>query len=140
MNHVRPLLILAMCALALPATAESDPELDVIRTVVDEHYIRGLRTRDFSLITDLCVPEATLMTSNREGKLHVTTLETWSKRFDPENPPFTELNADIDRIDRTRDAAQVRIRFVIDGTREITDYLHLLKLDGHWRVVHIIDS
>jgi hypothetical protein len=132
---------LFLFVLAAPALAvEPDPELEAIRDLVDDHYVRGLRVRDFSLITDLCAPEAVLMSSDREGKLQVTTLETWSQRFDPANPPFETLDADIDRVDRTRDAAQVRIRFVVDGEREITDYLHLLRLEGRWRVVHIIDS
>jgi hypothetical protein len=37
-------------------------------------------------------------------------------------------------------AAQVKILFIVDGSRRVTDFLNLLKLKGRWRVVNIIDS
>jgi hypothetical protein len=79
------------------------------------------------------------MSAGRDGVLHLTSLEKWSKRFDPNNPPFKKLDYEITKIDREGTAAQVKIAFTIDSTRPVTDYLHMLKLSGTWRIVNIID-
>jgi hypothetical protein len=43
------------------------------------------------------------------------------------------------KIDREGSAAQVKILFVVDKKQKVTDFLHMLKLDGVWRIVNIID-
>ncbi len=79
------------------------------------------------------------MSAGRDGALHLTTLQEWSKRFDPANPPFNKLDYEMVKIDREGTAAQVRIAFTVDSSRQVTDFLHMLKLDGQWRIVNIID-
>ena len=118
---------------------ETPPEELAIRQAVESLYIKGLQVRDFELIRTICVPEAVLMSSGRDNKLNVTNLDKWSKRFDPENPPFESLDYSIVSVDVDGTAAQVEILFVIDGERRVTDYLNMLKLDGNWRIVNIID-
>ena len=117
---------------------ESNDEM-LIREAVTELYIKGLQIRDFKLIRDICIPETVLMSTGGDNKLHVTSLDTWSKRFDPDNPPFQSLDYSILRIDTVGSAAQVKILFIVDGDSKVTDFLHLLKLEGRWRVVNIID-
>ncbi len=111
----------------------------VIKKAIEEQYIMGLKIRDFDLIKSICIPEAKLMSTGRDGSFHLTTLEKWSKRFDPNNPPFNQLDAHITKIDREGTAAQIKILFIIDSKQKVIDYLHLLKLDGKWRIVNIID-
>ena len=111
----------------------------LVEQAVEELYIRGLRIRDFDLIRTVCLPEAVLMSVRSDGSLSVTTLDRWSQRFDPANPPFRQLQSSIVTIDREGTAAQVKILFVIDGERRVTDFLHLLKVDGRWRITGIID-
>jgi hypothetical protein len=79
------------------------------------------------------------MSVRSDGSLSVTTLDRWSQRFDPANPPFRQLQASIVKIDREGTAAQVKILFVVDGERRVTDFLHMLKVDGRWRIAGIID-
>jgi hypothetical protein len=110
-----------------------------IKQAVEDLYIKGLINRDFGLITTVCIPETLLLSADQEGKLHTTTLERWSKRFDPENPPFQKLDYCIVKIDRAGTAAQVKISFLVDSKRHVTDFLHMLKIDGKWRIVNIID-
>ncbi len=114
-------------------------EETLIKKAVEDLYIKGLQTRDFGLIETVCIPEAYLMSADRDGELHVTTLEKWSKRFDPSNPPFKKLDSEIVKIDREGTAAQVRIAFTMDSSRHVTDFLHMLKLGGKWKIVNIID-
>jgi len=54
-------------------------------------------------------------------------------------PTDPTLEYQISKVDFKGTAAQVRIDFVVDSLREVTDYLHLLKLEGQWRIVTIID-
>ncbi len=115
-----------------------DEEMQIKKTV-ENLYIKGLISRDFSLITTVCVPQTLLMSADQEGKLHITTLERWSKRFDPQNPPFQKLDYCIVKIDRAGSSAQVKISFLVDSKRHVTDFLHMLKLEGKWRIVQIID-
>lgn len=81
-----------------------------------------------------------MLSVNVRGKLNITTLTKWSKRFDPNHPPFSNLESCIVKIDRKGKAAQVKVMFVIDHTREIVDFLNMLKIDGKWKIVNIIDS
>jgi hypothetical protein len=134
--------LIVLCSNSRAARDEVLSDLDeeaVIERAVEEQYIRGLEIRDFELIRSICIPEARLMSNGRDGKLHLTTLDKWSKRFDPDNPPFESLESHIIKIDREGTAAQIKILFVVDSKRRVIDYLHMLKLDGKWRIVNIID-
>jgi hypothetical protein len=137
--------VLFLSNLSSPAlvvqNVESNPvdEEMQIKKAVEDLYIKGLASRDFSLIKKVCIPETLLMSSDLEGKLHITTLERWSKRFDPQNPPFQKLDSCIVKIDRAGSAAQVKISFLVDSKQHVIDFLHMLKLDGKWHIVHIID-
>ncbi|UCE42402.1 MAG: nuclear transport factor 2 family protein [Candidatus Aminicenantes bacterium] len=111
----------------------------LIKSAVEDLYIKGLESRNFDMITEICIPQTLLMSADKEGKLHVTTLERWSKRFDPENPPFKHLDSCIVKIDREGSAAQVKISFLVDSEQLVTDFLHMLKIEGKWRIVNIID-
>ncbi len=96
--------------------------------------------RDFDLIRAICLPEAVLMSVRSDGSLSVTTLDRWSQRFDPANPPFRQLQSSIVKIDREGTAAQVKILLLVDGERHVTDFLQMLKVDGRWRIAGIIDN
>lgn len=137
-------LVLVIVTLAVPVggqPGESDALNDelLIRESIVELYVKGLRVRDFELIRTICIPEAVLMGIGDDDKLHVTSLDKWESRFDPNNPPFQSLDYSILKIDAVGTAAQVKILFIVDGSRRVTDFLNLLKLEGRWRVVNIID-
>lgn len=114
-------------------------EENEIQKTVENLYIKGLQIRDFELIKSICIPEAKLMGRNHKGKLNVTSLEKWSKRFDPNNPPFKSLDYSIVKIDREGTSAQVKILFLVDSKKYITDFLHMLKIEEKWKIVNIID-
>jgi hypothetical protein len=133
---------LGFVALLMPMDARQASHANedtLIKRAVEDLYIKGLQTRDFGLIETVCIPETNLMSADRDGEFHLTTLQKWSKRFDPANPPFNELDYAIVKIDREGTAAQVKIAFTVDSSRQVTDFLHMLKLGGEWRIVNIID-
>jgi hypothetical protein len=123
----------------VPATAADQSEEARITQAVEGSYIEGLKTRNFELIRQVCIPDAKLMGSRDGKELRVTTLDRWSKRFDPENPPFQKLDHVISKIDVVGTVAQVRIDFTVDSTTSVTDFLHMVKVEGAWRIVNIID-
>lgn len=111
-----------------------------IREAVEDYYIKGLKIRDFSLIRSICIDEAKLYGVRNDESLNSTTLDQWSKRFDPGNPPFRSLESEILSIDFVGKAAQVKIRFVVDEKLEIHDFLNMLKIENTWRIINIIDN
>lgn len=114
-------------------------EKEQITAAVENYYVKGLQTRDFSLIRKICIEEAKLFSVLPDGSLNTTTLEKWSKRFDPNAPPFKTLDYEILMLDFEGTAAQVKIKFTLDNERVIHDYLNMLKIEGEWRIVNIID-
>lgn len=121
-------------------TAErSQFERDLIKDAVEQFYIKGLKERDFSLIRTICINESKLYGVRKDSSLNVTSLDQWSNKFDPQNPPFKSLDYKIKKIDFEGTAAQVKILFIINGNTEIHDFLNLLKIEGQWRIVNIID-
>ena len=130
--------LVGLVALLMPIAGLANEDVLIERAVV-ELYIKGLQTRDFGLIEKVCLPETHLMSAGSDGEFHLTTLQKWSKRFDPASPPFNKLDYEIVKIDREGTAAQVKIAFTLDSSRHVTDFLHMLKLDGEWRIVNIID-
>jgi hypothetical protein len=114
-------------------------EIKAVKEAVEQLYIKGLRIRDFSLIKAVCIPDARLMGVGPDGNLHVTTLQQWSKKFDPKKPPFKKLDAKIVKVDIAGTASQVRINFLIDGEKKVTDFLNMLKINGQWKITNIID-
>jgi hypothetical protein len=139
------IISLLIIVLALPIGSNtstldmSNDELLIYNSIV-ELYIKGLEIRDFELIRTICVPDAQLMSVDDADMFHVTSLDEWSKRFDPDRPPFRTLEHSILKIDVAGTAAQVKILFIVDGNRQVIDYLHMLKLEGKWRIANIIDS
>lgn len=111
-----------------------------IRDRVERFYIKGLKSRDFSLIRAVCTPETVLQSTTSAGELNRITLDRWELRFDPARPPFQNLEYEIVQIDRSGSAAGVKIKFLLDRQRTVHDYLHLLKLNGFWKIVNIIDN
>lgn len=137
---MKKILLLAIMLVGMPffhAMAQ-DAELRVRQ--VAESYIKGIDTRDFKFIRDVCHPTAKLMGADREGELRVTTLDDWSKNFVPGQKRFDSLKADIKYVNVVRTIAQVRIDFVVNGDRSITDFLHVAKIKGRWLILNIIDG
>lgn len=114
-------------------------ENEQITHAVENYYIKGLKTRDFSLIRTICIDETNLYSVLSDSSLHTTTLDKWSLRFDPGSPPFKTLDYEILKVDHVGTAAQVKIKFNLDNERIIHDYLNMLKIKGEWRIVNIID-
>ncbi len=118
---------------------DSVDEMQAISDAVEKYYIGGIISRDFSLIRSICIEETKMYGIRKDGSLSSTTLDKWSEKFDPENPPFNSLDYQIEKVDFTGTAAQVKIRFIINGSNVVYDYLNMLKINNHWKIINIID-
>jgi putative lumazine-binding protein len=118
---------------------EIQNEEDLIKEVIVQYYFKGLKERNFSLIRAICISETKLYGVRKDRSLNVTSLDQWSKNFNPDIPPFKTLDYKIKKIDIEGTAAQVKILFIIDNSEKIHDFLNLLKIENHWRIVNIID-
>lgn len=133
------LIIASFISLVQAQELNSVEDEIAVKTAVEDYYIKGLQTRDFNLIRNICIREEIMMGVRDNGEMNVTTLDKWSKRFDPENPPFNLLDYVISRIDVEGTAAQVKILFIVNGKTRVTDFLHMLKVKGEWKIVNVID-
>ncbi len=134
------LLVLFSCYLFSQENQQSNIREEIkIKKAVIEKYVEGLKTRNFELIRNVCISETKLMNATDKGKYNLTTLDSWSKRFDPNNPPFKKLEYSILKVDRVGTAAQVKLLLIVNSKTRIIDFLHMLKLDNQWKIVSIID-
>ena len=138
LKNLTPLFLIFLLSVIQCYGQTPEGEENKVKEAVEDYYIAGLETRNFKLIESICIDEAKLYGVRANGSLGITTLEQWSPRFDPDNPPFRSLESEITKVDLEGNAAQVKIRFVMDG-REIHDLLNLLEIEGRWRIVNIID-
>lgn len=138
MRNILKVILIVLVLLPISGWAAEEEEV-LIRSAVEELYIKGLQSRDFTLIEKICLPSAVLMSGGKDEVLRVTTLNKWSQRFDPKNPPFKKLDYCLLNIDREGTAAQVKILFIVDGKNRVIDFLHMLKIEGAWRIANIID-
>lgn len=136
------IFILCISMLANAGTDEKAccNEKKAVEKAVIDHYVKGIQVRDFSLIRKICIPEAIMYSVRNDSTLNVTTLDKWSKRFNPNNPPFKKLDYSIEKVDLVETAAQVKIKFIIEDKRIVHDLLQLLKIKGEWRIVNITDD
>ncbi len=117
-----------------------DNDQQLVRHVVEDLYVEGLRTRDVELLRQACLPIAVLRGVRADSTLITTSLERCFQDFDSPGPSFQRLDSLIESVEVTGNAAQVRLRLMLDGQRTIHELLQLLKVGGKWRLAHIAES
>ncbi len=85
------ILFIALNSVFSQQKNDSINERDFIKEAIEKFYIKGLQSRDFDLIRAVCISETKLYGIRKDGCLNVTTLDQWSKNFNPDNPPFNTL-------------------------------------------------
>lgn len=114
---------------------EEDDEENAIRETV-ELYFKGDSERDVEFLRKAFHPAARLLTSDENGNLSVLTQSEWHERVrrtpDREKPAMRILH-----IDRSGNAAVAKTQMTLSNG-EYTDFLSLLKINGHWIIVNKI--
>jgi hypothetical protein len=92
------LILLFLLAVVHSSGQSLHSEENMVKDAIKNFYIKGLETRNFDLIESICIDEAKLYGVRPDGSLGITSLEKWSKRFDPKNPPFKTLKSEITNL------------------------------------------
>jgi hypothetical protein len=134
------MLLTAAAAFAQKPAAKQDEsaktEEAAVRAVV-ETYLRGLKHNDVESLKQAFWPEAKLFFVKRDGQLGQLTQTQWHAGFAASAGKEEQGSLRITALDITGDAASVKV-FEDYPTSVYIDYLSLLKLDGHWKIVNKI--
>lgn len=114
---------------------KSKDELEVI-AVIDQ-YVESYINADIPALRDVFASDA-IMNGYVDERLVVGTPEPFIRQV-ASNPSLKsaghELKYDIEHISVTHNAASVVVREVGFGPFNFTDYMHLLKWDGIWKII-----
>jgi len=121
-------MLLAVC-LTVAVSASAADELQAIRDTVFD-YFEGINQVDRDRLERAFDPSAALKSVDESGALVVEPIADAMARW--MRGQVTERRGDILSIDRA--GGQVaRVVFDFDG--DYVDFLTLVKLNGHWRII-----
>ncbi|GAB5519681.1 MAG: hypothetical protein RhofKO_19320 [Rhodothermales bacterium] len=132
-----PRLLAAFCfvfALALPAVAQSQAELDAARVPL-ELYLKGHAEGDGTFMSQAFHPDARIFWIGDDG-VAFRTAEEFASLF-TRGPASDEAQRKrtITHLDVTGDVAIATIE--LDYPRAfLTDYMTLIKVDGEWKIIN----
>jgi hypothetical protein len=140
---MKKLTMLLLCVLfAMTAFAADGPDDAAIREVVDRGYVQGVHNDADGAKIRSGMHESFIMFVRNGDAVTQLTRDAWIERIEkakaerkPDAPPRPKTTAEIDVIDRTGDAAVVRVKLFREGKQVFTDYIALYKFDGGWRMV-----
>ena len=127
-------ILATILALATVASAEQQSEEALVRQTV-ETYLHGLKFNDVPSFKKAFYPEAKLFFVKKDGTLGQLTQEQWYKGFEASAGKQEEGELTVIATDITGKAASVKVREVYP-TSIYTDYVSLLKLGTHWKIVN----
>ncbi|MDA0239169.1 MAG: nuclear transport factor 2 family protein [Proteobacteria bacterium] len=113
----------------------SEDEFDVVAVI--ERYIESYISADIPALRDVFAEDA-VMNGYADGRLVTGTMEPFIRQVES-NPSLKsggfELRYNIEHISITNNAASVVLRETGFGQYNFTDYMHLLKRDGVWKII-----
>ena len=113
----------------------SKDELDIVAVI--EGYIAGYINADLPALRGAFASDA-VMNGYVDERLITGTPEPFFRQVGS-NPPLGssgfDLDYDIEHLSVTNNAASVVLRETGFGRHNFTDYMHLLKRDGVWKIV-----
>ncbi len=111
-------------------TSPNEPIKSVLRD-----YFQGYLTADSRLVAKAFHPDARLFCIE-EGKLEKTELSEWLTNLNDRQIRGDVRSADIQviSVDQTDTAATAKVVLTFPKFR-FTDYLSLLQIEGHWRII-----
>jgi hypothetical protein len=132
---IRGLCLLALACFAITSTklwGGQDDEKGIRETI--GLYFRGDIERDVEALKKAFHPTATLLTSDKEGRLQVLTQPDWYERI-RKTPGREKPAAKILQIDQAGNVASAKTQLVFSNG-SFTDYLSLVKIGGRWTIVN----
>ena len=130
------LLLLLGCLVASTASAD-DPEAAAILDVVNRAYVEGVHLDGDAEKMRSGMHESFVMFVRTDDGVNQVTRDAWIARLKPRaaDAPRPNVKADIKVLDRTGDAAVVKVNLFRDGKQIFTDYISLYRLKDGWKMV-----
>lgn len=139
MKHVAGALVVC-CLIALSAHAANDDNAAIVE-VVDRAYVHGVHIdRDPEKMRS-GMHESFIMFVKTDQGLSQVTRDGWIARLTAAGATTTaaaarpEIKANIAVLDRTADAAVVKVNLFRDGKQIFTDYISLYRFSDGWKLV-----
>jgi len=133
MRLVLVILTLALFLLNIPNARSSvtDPEMDAIRALADAYI-----SADPARLREAFLPSMNLFTTDEKEALRTIPFADYLQRVSANtNAAHEERHSTIDLVDRTGKAAIVKIT-TVRPKATVTDYLSLVRIEKHWKVVN----
>ncbi len=136
------ILTMLVCVLfAMTAFAADGPDDAAIKEVVDRGYVQGVHNdADGAKIRSGMHDSFVMFIRNGDAVTHLTR-DAWIERIEKSkaerkaDAPRPKTTAEIDVIERTGDAAVVRVKLFREGKQVFTDYISLYRFDSGWKMV-----
>jgi hypothetical protein len=131
MKRLLPFLALVLAA---PLIHAADPDESKIIAVVDAAYVHGVHIdADPEKIRSGMHDSFIMLVLSDKGVVQVTR-DAWIERLKT-SKPRSDTRADIKVLDRSGDAAVVRVDLFRANKQIFTDYISLYRVNGEWKLV-----
>jgi hypothetical protein len=125
------ILFVGLFLLDIPLSSATDPEIDAIRSVADAYI-----SADPARLREAFLPSMNLFTTDEKQALRTIPFADYLQRVSANtNAAHEERHSTVDLIDRTGNAAIVKIT-TVRPKAIVTDYLSLVRIEKHWKVVN----
>ena len=129
----RYLVFFALLFVVSPARA-ADPDEARIIAVVDQAYVHGVHMNADPAKMRAGMDDAFVMFVLTDKGVTQLTRDAWIERLKTAKPR-PDTKADIKVLDRTGNAAVVKVDLFRDGKQIFTDYISLYQVNGEWKLV-----
>ncbi|HAA16465.1 MAG TPA: hypothetical protein DCE41_34070 [Cytophagales bacterium] len=123
-------VVLAVCAFTWTPNAESQAEIEAVRTAVN-HYLLGSKANDRDRVTQAFDPQAS-MKFVRDGEQVIVPIPDYLANINP--GPERDMSPSVVSIDVEGNAATAKLISQYPDFYFV-DYMQLLKIDGEWKIV-----
>ena len=128
--------MLLSCAVATAVFA-ADADDAAIIDVVNRAYIEGVHLDGDAEKMRSGMHDSFVMFVRTDDGVNQVTRDAWIARLKPRaaDAPRPDVKADIKVLDRTGDAAVVKVNLFRDGKQIFTDYISLYRMKDGWKLV-----
>jgi hypothetical protein len=132
---MRKAILLTLLA-ALPLFAQ-DADTTAITSVVQRAYVEGVHIDADAEKARSGMHESFVMYVRTEEGVNAVPRDEWLGRLKPRSAgaPRPDVKADISVLDKTTDAALVKVNVFRDGKQVFTDYISLYRFKDGWKMV-----
>ena len=134
---IRLTLVALLCCAVSTAAFAADADEAAIIDVVNRAYIEGVHLDGDAGKMRSGMHDSFVMFVRTDEGVNQVTRDAWIGRLKPRaaDAPRPNVKADIKVLDKTVDAAVVKVNLFRDGKQIFTDYISLYRMKDGWKLV-----